>query len=87
MYCSELRCKRKPVLGAHVQRKSTNDKDWYIVPLCAQHNRQTGRSLELLADAALVRAKLEVTCGKKAIGVPMSIAFASGAANVPTTLP
>ncbi|MBZ5591218.1 MAG: hypothetical protein LAP39_03210 [Acidobacteriia bacterium] len=51
-------------MGAHVQKDSTTDKNWYIVPLCKKHNGETGKSLEIGAYT-LVSANVGQTCGKK----------------------
>ena len=63
-YCSEKTCLKKPEVGAHVQKDNANDKSWYIVPLCTEHNRQTGKSLELVDSATLVSANVSQTCGR-----------------------
>jgi hypothetical protein len=34
------------------------------VPLCTEHNRQTGKSLELVDSATLVSANVSQTCGR-----------------------
>jgi len=64
-YCSEKSCIRKPGVGAHVQKDSSTDRSWYIVPLCTEHNQQTGKSLDLVDSAKLVSANVSQTCGKK----------------------
>ena len=63
--CAEKTCPKKPEVGAHVQKDSSTDKAWYIVPLCNEHNRQTGKSLELMDRATLVSANVSQTCGKE----------------------
>src|SRR5271155_2053889 len=37
-HCSEARCMGKPELGAHVQKDSSTDTNWYIIPLCVKHS-------------------------------------------------
>ncbi len=64
-YCSEKSCTTKPTVGAHVQKESSTHRGWYIVPLCDAHNKQTGKSLELVDSAVLVSANVSQTCGKK----------------------
>jgi hypothetical protein len=64
-YCDEKKCTAKPSVGAHVQKDSTTDRGWYIVPLCDEHNRQTGKSVELVDNAVLVSASVSQTCGRK----------------------
>lgn len=63
-YCAEKACTAKPEVGAHVQKDSAADKSWYIVPLCSSHNRETGKSLNLVDSAVLVSANVSQTCGK-----------------------
>ncbi len=61
--CPELTCAQKPEVGAHVQKDSSTDKSWYIVPLCKKHNAETGKSLNI-ADTPLASANVAATCGK-----------------------
>lgn len=62
-YCSELKCTKKPEVGAHVQKDSSSDTSWYIVPLCPSHNAETGKSLALVDSVVLVSANVSQTCG------------------------
>ena len=62
-YCPETSCLKKPEVGAHVQKDDPNDKRWYIVPLCREHNAQTGASLTISDWVALVSANVSETCG------------------------
>lgn len=61
-YCYEKSCTNKPEVGAHVQKDSYTDNDWYIVPLCKTHNGQQGQELELVDSAKLVSANKSKTC-------------------------
>jgi hypothetical protein len=63
-YCPENRCYKKTEVGAHVQKSSAQDKRWYIVPLCKEHNAQTGASLDISDSIALVPANTSETCDK-----------------------
>jgi len=63
-YCREKTCLKKPEVGAHVQKDSTTDKNWYIVPFCYTHNGKTGESLEISDNTKLVSANVSETCGK-----------------------
>ncbi len=63
-WCSESGCIKAPEVGAHVQKDSSTDKGWYIVPFCNEHNGQTGKSLNLIDSAVLVSANVSQTCGK-----------------------
>jgi hypothetical protein len=63
-WCSERSCIKAPEVGAHVQKDGSTDKAWYIVPLCNEHNGQTGESLDLVDSVILVSANVSQTCGK-----------------------
>lgn len=62
-YCSEKGCLSAPEVGAHIQKDSSNDTSWYIVPLCHKHNQKV-TSLEIMDDRVLVSANQNQTCGK-----------------------
>ncbi len=64
-YCAEKSCTKKPEVGAHVQKDSSTDTGWYIVPLCKEHNGQTGKSLEIMDSTTLVSANVSQTCGNR----------------------
>jgi len=63
-HCSEKSCIEKPEVGAHVQKDSYTDTDWYIVPLCKTHNGETGESLDIVDSVKLVSANVSETCGE-----------------------
>ncbi len=63
-YCPEEKCLHRPEIGAHVQKDSSTDNNWYIVPLCKTHNGETGKSLNISDSIALVSACVGDTCGK-----------------------
>jgi hypothetical protein len=62
-YCPEKSCIGKPEVGAHVQKDSSTDRSWYILPLCSKHNAETGKSLELVDSIKLASANVAATCG------------------------
>lgn len=62
--CAEVTCSQKPEVGAHVQKDSATDSNWYIVPLCKTHNAQTGKSLDIRDSVKLASANVSQTCGK-----------------------
>jgi len=62
--CAERSCTKGYEVGAHIQKDSSTDKNWYIVPLCKEHNGQTGKSLDIMDDTSLVSANVSQTCGK-----------------------
>jgi hypothetical protein len=67
-YCPDSTCVGKPEVGAHVQKDSSFDRSWYIVPLCTKCNAKTGQSLNISDSIKLVSANVSETCGKKAAG-------------------
>jgi len=60
--CPVKTCINEPEVGAHVQKDSSTDKAWYIVPLCKTHNAQTGKSLELLDSVEFASPNVAATC-------------------------
>lgn len=62
--CPVLGCLEKTELGAHVQKDSSTDKNWYIVPLCKIHNGQTSKSIDVRDSTKLASANVKETCGK-----------------------
>lgn len=64
IHCSEKSCIKKPEVGAHVQKDNSADSNWYIVPFCDTHNKETGKSLEIVDSVKLVSANVNETCGK-----------------------
>ena len=62
--CSVTTCYHRPTVGAHVQKE--NDPEWYIVPLCEEHNEST-TSLEV-GNIPLVSANRAETCERVAVG-------------------
>lgn len=63
-HCVVTGCLEKTEVGAHVQKDSSTDKGWYIVPFCTTHNGQTGKSLDISDVYKLVSANKSNTCGK-----------------------
>ena len=63
-YCPVSGCYQKPEVGAHVQKDSSTDSSWYIVPLCKTHNGEKGKSLSIGDYTTLVSANVSETCGK-----------------------
>jgi hypothetical protein len=62
-HCSESRCMHKPELGAHVQKDSPTDTNWYIIPLCIKHSIRA-ESLEIADTTVLVSAHVGETCAQ-----------------------
>ena len=66
-YCSEVSCTQKPECGAHVQKNDySTDKNWYIIPLCKDHNNKKGETIDIMGFIKLVPADVNETCGKGA---------------------
>ncbi|HAD81758.1 MAG: hypothetical protein A2509_10730 [Candidatus Edwardsbacteria bacterium RIFOXYD12_FULL_50_11] len=68
VYCSEAGCANQAEAGGHVLRVGANDDNWYIIPLCAEHNSLTGRAIEVIDATIFVPANVEETCGSKGQG-------------------
>jgi len=62
-YCIVENCYERAEVGAHVQKDSTSDSSWYILPLCKKHNGETGKALNVSDSYKLVSANVRETCG------------------------
>lgn len=60
-YCQEVNCYSKDLVGAHVQKANSSDDNWYIIPLCTNHNQSVGE-LEVLSSTEFVSANKKKTC-------------------------
>lgn len=67
-FCCEVKCIKKDLVGAHVQKADGNDGNWYILPLCAAHNQSTGE-LEVSDNYKLVSANKAETCERPIRGL------------------
>lgn len=63
-YCAEVKCTNAPEVGAHIQKDSTVDNNWYIIPMCKTHNAKA-TELTISDSTILVSANVSQTCGKK----------------------
>lgn len=63
--CAEKACTKKAEVGAHVLKADSNDKNWYIVPMCKDHNGLLGEEIEVMDSTVLVSANTAETCAKK----------------------
>jgi hypothetical protein len=62
-YCPAIGCMRTDLVGAHVQKGGWDlDQNWYICPLCNEHNQHQGE-LDLSEIYRLVSANVSETCG------------------------
>ena len=64
-YCPVGLCMENDLVGAHVQKDSPDDRNWYIVPLCREHYGKQGGSLLINDRVVLVPANMDTTCGRK----------------------
>jgi len=62
-FCPVLDCLEMDLEGAHVQKDDSKDDNWYIFPLCRNHNAAKGQSLEVSDAYELVSANVSETCG------------------------
>ncbi|HXB41900.1 MAG TPA: hypothetical protein VNZ49_15265 [Bacteroidia bacterium] len=59
--CAEKACRKNAEHGAHVQKD--DDKSWYIVPLCTDHNLKVDE-LYIMDSTVFISANVSNTCGK-----------------------
>lgn len=60
--CKVKGCTNTDLLGVHVQKNVSYDRNWYIVPLCREHSKKSDL-LELEDGTYLVSAHKSLTCG------------------------
>jgi len=60
-YCPVSGCYNKDLVGAHVQKADGWDYNWYICPLCNEHNKSTV-ALTVPDATILVSANKKDTC-------------------------
>lgn len=63
--CRVYGCSQPAVVGAHVLKE--HDRNWYIVPMCTQHNAAKGGSLLIPDETTLVLANVNETCEKRVL--------------------
>lgn len=63
-YCSEVTCRNKPEVGAHVQVEGKGSA-WYIILLCSEHNAKRGETIDVMDSAIIVPANKAETCEKQ----------------------
>lgn len=63
--CSAYNCASKSILGGHVIKCASTDKNWYIIPLCVKHNSsQLTDCYQLKKNIQFVPANVSKTCKK-----------------------
>jgi hypothetical protein len=63
-FCPVDGCLRGDLVGVHVQKAELGDRNWYIVPLCAEHSQATG-TINISDIYRLVSADVSETCGER----------------------
>jgi hypothetical protein len=61
--CFTEGCINMPSVGGHVQKDSTTDKNWYVIPLCTDCSKKSGQDLDIWDTAKFVSAKETETSG------------------------
>ena len=59
--CAHILCQKLAEVGAHVQREGSNN--WFIIPLCHEHNLLYNTPFDVAADTVFVSANVSETCG------------------------
>ena len=55
--CYVQGCIGRPTAGGHVQKNSLVDRNWYVIPLCADCSEKSGQDLDIWDEATLVSAR------------------------------
>jgi hypothetical protein len=63
--CCATGCLNDADRGGHVQLKDSEDRRWYIIPICAKHNNKFGKEFEIDDDTALVPVGKSAKCGQQ----------------------
>jgi hypothetical protein len=63
-YCCVDVCTGTELVGGHVQKDSTTDQSWYIIPICSSCNNKKGQNLTISDSTTLVSANKSNTCEK-----------------------
>ena len=63
--CVEKSCTKNAEAGAHVLKGDSIDQNWYIIPLCRDHNALWGKEIEIRDSAKIVSANTKETCAKE----------------------
>lgn len=60
--CSKNFCVKKADVGAHVQKSNNGTNKWYVIPLCYEHNKESGEMV-VSENTVFVSANVSETCG------------------------
>lgn len=63
--CCVLTCSKDASVGAHVNIRDYQNQEYFIVPMCDEHNGKHGRELDVKPGTIFVRANKSETCDKK----------------------
>lgn len=61
--CVVIGCSGTDLVGGHVQKDSTSDSSWYVIPICNACNGKKGQALNVVDQVKLVSANVSQTCG------------------------
>jgi hypothetical protein len=61
--CAGKNCYQPAAYGGHVQKASSTDHNWYIIPICEPCNKKTG-DYDIKDSIELVSANVSKTCGR-----------------------
>jgi hypothetical protein len=64
--CNAFGCFRSDLAGALVQKDTSYDMDWYVIPFCTLHNGST-IPIEVVSGTVLVPVNKQMTCERKLI--------------------
>jgi hypothetical protein len=59
--CYAESCMKSPTVGGQVQKHSSSDTRWYVIPLCEDCNKKTGQDMVIWEAAKLVLASVPTT--------------------------
>lgn len=62
--CAEVNCEAAACAGALVMKDDGGD-NWFVIPLCREHNALTGQELEVVDAATMVSAETGAACGAR----------------------
>ena len=63
--CFVKGCINRPCAGGQVQKDSLTDKNWYVIPLCADCSKKRGQDLDIWDGGSLVSANASEAAEKR----------------------
>ncbi len=61
--CSCCFCNETATEGCHVQKATSPDENWYIIPVCHACNMKSGENLHIWDQTSLIPATEHPLCG------------------------